>query len=138
MADRLITIATFGEPLEANLAKIRLQSEGIDCFLAGEHFVATHWLLSNADRGIKLQVKESDAKRALEIFETGQKPNREVTPQDWPSESTDLRCPKCSSEDIEYEKFSRKVFFLSILFLRFPLPLPKRTYRCKSCGHVWK
>ncbi|MHC4481917.1 MAG: putative signal transducing protein [Planctomycetota bacterium] len=138
MTDKLITIANFSEPFRAHLAKIELESEGIKCFLVGENFIATYWLLSNADRGIKLQVKESDAKRALEILETRQKPGTAAVTEDEAHEPADLRCPKCSSENIEYEKFSRKLFFLSILFLRFPLPFPKKSYRCENCGHVWK
>jgi Zn finger protein HypA/HybF involved in hydrogenase expression len=139
MADRLITIANFDEPLEANLAKIKLESEGIKCFLAGENFVATYWLLSTADRGIKLQVKESEAKRALEILKTKEDQRLEKDKEkDLTAETYDLLCPKCHSENIEYEKFSRKVSFLSILFFRFPLPILKKKYKCKNCGYVWK
>jgi hypothetical protein len=33
----LVTIASFTEPLEAEMAKLRLQSAGIDVFLSGEN-----------------------------------------------------------------------------------------------------
>jgi Zn finger protein HypA/HybF involved in hydrogenase expression len=135
MTDKLITIANFNEPLEANLAKIKLESEGIKCFLLGENFVATYWFLSQADRGIKLQVKKSEAERALEILGTKEKQKLE---KDLTAEVYDLLCPKCHSENIEYEKFSRKAFFLSILFFRFPLPILKKKYKCKNCGYAWK
>jgi len=36
MAD-VVTIANFTEPLEAEMAKLRLESAGIDVFLAGEN-----------------------------------------------------------------------------------------------------
>lgn len=36
MAD-LVTIASFTEPLEAEMAKLRLQSAGIEVFLSGEN-----------------------------------------------------------------------------------------------------
>ncbi|RKY23974.1 MAG: DUF2007 domain-containing protein, partial [Planctomycetota bacterium] len=65
MADKLITIARFNEPLQAEMAKIKLDVEGINCFLAGENFVGTYWLLANAEGGVKLQVKETDAEKAL-------------------------------------------------------------------------
>ncbi len=139
MADRLITIANFSEPLEANLAKIKLESEGIKCFLVGENFVATYWLLSTADRGVKLQVNKSEAERALEILGTkkGQRLEKDRE-KDLTAETYDLLCPKCHSKNIEYEKFSRKVFFLSILFFRFPLPILKKKYKCGNCGYVWE
>jgi hypothetical protein len=139
MADKLITIANFIEPFQADLARVKLESEGIRCFLAGENFAATYWLLSGADRGIKLQVRQSEAERALEILSSEEGPGfREAAAGSVPSEPADVRCPKCSSENTEYEKFSRKAFFLGILFLRFPLALPKRKNKCRDCGHVWK
>jgi len=139
MADRLITIANFNEPLEANLAKIKLESAGIKCFLLGENFTATYWLASFADRGVKLQVKETEAKRALEILETkeGQRLKKDEE-KDLTTETYDLLCPKCHSENIEYEKFSRKAAFFSILFFRFPLPILKKSYKCRDCGYVWE
>lgn len=36
MAD-MVTIARFNEPLEAEMAKLRLESAGIDVFLSGEN-----------------------------------------------------------------------------------------------------
>lgn len=139
MADRLITIANFNEPLEANLAKIKLESAGIKCFLFGENFTATYWLAALADRGIKLQVKESEAKRALEILGTKESQRLERDEKEGLTvETYDLLCPKCHSKNIEYEKFSRKAFFLSILFFRFPLPILKKRYKCKNCGYVWE
>ena len=115
-------------------------NKGVNCdTLAGENFVATYWLLSNADRGVKLQVKESQAQRALEILQTkGNHGLEETEDKDVAQEPYDLQCPKCHSENIEYERFSRKVFFFSILFVRFPLPFLKKSYRCSECGHVWK
>ena len=98
-----------------------------------------YWLLSGADRGIKLQVRESDAEKALEILwtdthigfnETG---DRDMKPEPiYPS------CPKCGSNSIEYEGFSKKLFCLGILFLRFPLPFLRKKYKCISCGEIWK
>lgn len=138
MADRLITIATFDEPLKANMAKIKLESEGIGCFLAGENFVATYWLLANAERGIKLQVKKSEAERALKILGTDEKVDTEQIEKNLTPEPINPQCPKCHCNDVEYEKFSKKLFYLSILFLRFPLPLLKKSYKCNNCGHTWK
>lgn len=66
--NQLITIAAFSQPIEAHLVKTRLESEGIECFLANEHIVTMNWLWSNAVGGVELQVKESDVEKATEIL----------------------------------------------------------------------
>jgi len=139
MVDKLVTIATFWEYWEAHLAKDRLLDAGINCFLSGENFVATYWLLAGADRGIKLKVAEPDAPEAMKILEADEQTEiKEPTDGSPQIQGKNETCPKCQSTDIEYERFSRKVFFLSILLLRFPLPFPAKHYRCKSCGHAWR
>ncbi len=124
MADRLVTIANFNEPYRANIARIKLESDGIKCFLAGENFVDTYWLLSVAEGGIKLHVKESDVARALEVLEGKETVGIErIEGEDLVPEPINPLCPKCGCEEVEYRKFSKKLFFLSILLLRFPIPL---------------
>ena len=65
----LITIANFPYPIDANLAKTRLEAEGIDCFLINEHITGLNWFWVPAIGGVGLQVRESDAERAMEILE---------------------------------------------------------------------
>jgi hypothetical protein len=139
MTDKLVTIATFWEPWEAHLAKAKLDDHGVNCFLSGENFVATYWLLASADRGIKLKVAESDAPEAKKILEGIKSPQaEEATDEGSQVQGENEVCPKCQSTDVEYERFSRKVFFLSILLLKFPLPFFSNRYKCQSCGHTWR
>ena len=65
----LTTIASFDHTLDANLAKTRLEAEGIDCVLTDEHITSMNWFWVPAIGGVRLQVRESDARRALEILE---------------------------------------------------------------------
>ncbi len=65
MVEKLITIATYADPIAANLAKIKLASEDIDCFLAGENAVAVYGGIVGT---VKLQVNASDVERAKEIL----------------------------------------------------------------------
>ncbi|MDY6863730.1 MAG: DUF2007 domain-containing protein [Thermodesulfobacteriota bacterium] len=138
MAEKLITVATFSQAIEAHLSKIRLESEGIECFIADEHVVAINWFLSNAVGGVKLKVKELDAERAAEIL------RQEPVATDFKETKVnegyydEPQCPFCSSLNIYYEKFSRRLVFISILFLGFPFPFLKRQWRCRECGYKWK
>ncbi len=65
----LITIASFANPLDANLAKSRLEADGIDCVVTNEHIASMNWIWPLAIGGVGLQVLEEDARRALEILE---------------------------------------------------------------------
>jgi len=65
MAEKLVTIATYGNPIEANLAKIKLASEDIDCFLADENAVAVYGGIVGT---VKLQVRQSNVERATEVL----------------------------------------------------------------------
>jgi hypothetical protein len=64
MADRLVTVATFHEPVAAALAQNFLESEGIPAALFDESTIATDWMLSTAIGGIKLQVAPIHFERA--------------------------------------------------------------------------
>lgn len=65
----LITITSFANPVDANLAKTRLEAEGIDCVVTNEHIASMNWIWPLAIGGVGLQVRESDAERAAEILE---------------------------------------------------------------------
>ncbi len=69
MADKLVTIATFPDYSEADLAKQLLDDFGIKSVVMGEKFSVLPYLPSLA----KLQVFESQAKRAQEILESNEK-----------------------------------------------------------------
>jgi hypothetical protein len=64
--ETLVTVATFADPCLAYVAQARLQAEGVIVYLADEQSVAV--LLSNAVGGVKLQVAERDAARAVEVL----------------------------------------------------------------------
>ncbi len=142
MPDNLVTIANFAftpDPVsQAELAKIKLEVEGIKCFLSGKNFIGIHWLCSAVAGGVKLQVRKSDAKRASEILQTDEKVNIKELDNALAPEPISGLCPKCHSDDIEYCRFSRTAFYLGILFFRVPLPLPRKSHKCNDCGHTWK
>lgn len=149
MAEKIVTAWTFNDYTLAEIAKIKLQSEQIDCFLSGENFVATYWLYSNADHGIKLKVKESDFDRALQILGSVEKIDPQQIEQFCPDPAeTGYNCPECGSENIEsqYKGVTRNIF-LTILLLGTQLfalvlilffLLRRKIYICNNCGHNWK
>jgi len=64
---RLITVATFSTPWEAQIAKARLAADGLHALIADEHVIRMV-ALSNAIGGIQLKVREQDAAGAVEVL----------------------------------------------------------------------
>ena len=144
--EELITIANFSHPTEADPVVAWLESEGIECFVTNEHTVTMNWLYSNAIGGVGVQVKTGDVERANEILQAVSTPDAvgaEPTPTDsetdQESETTsEIRCPQCGSENVYYEKFSRRLVFASWALLSVPLPFFKKKWKCRECEHLFK
>ncbi|ACO33407.1 hypothetical protein ACP_2460 [Acidobacterium capsulatum ATCC 51196] len=64
MADDIVTIAEFNEPLEAEMARLRLQSAGIEVFLSGENAR----IMEPGLGPLQLQVPAADAEDARAIL----------------------------------------------------------------------
>ena len=67
MSNELVNVASFADPIEANLAKNNLEAAGVRAFLANEESVGMLWHLGNAMGWIKVQVAHDnvDVARAL-------------------------------------------------------------------------
>ena len=66
--EKFITVATFQYPHEAYVLRTKLESQGVRVFLKDELTVQVHNFLSNAIGGVKLQIRESDLKKALPLL----------------------------------------------------------------------
>src|SRR5436309_3053264 len=69
MGTRLVTIATFDQAAQARLAQNALREAGIQAAVSDESLIAMDWLLSNAVGGVKVQVREEDAEKAVGVLE---------------------------------------------------------------------
>jgi hypothetical protein len=138
---RLVTVATFGTPWEAQIAQARLAAEGIHSLISGEHVIRMV-ALSNAIGGLQLQVREEDAGAAAEALQ-GFAPlpeiylvGHEADPASAGEEAAangppaSCRCPTCGSADLQAERSSRLVLGV--------LPMSRKAFRCGACGVLWK
>lgn len=156
MSSRWETVAAFTTAIAAHAARTKLESEGIECFVADENLVGANPLYSNAIGGVKVQVAPEDAKRAREALGEELEQGVEAGARDGnqhgqaPSEAEakrfnatdDIVCPKCGKNDVESLLFSGKssalAWLLGSLLVMVPLPWFKgRHRRCRSCGHQW-
>src|SRR5262245_21308549 len=81
----LVTIRGYRDLHEALLAKGRLESSGVDTFLADENIVRMDWLISTAIGGVKLRVDAANVQAANEILD-------HTAPEDF-EESTEFELP---------------------------------------------
>ena len=136
-SEKIITIAQYSQGVYAHIARGKLESAGIECIILDENLISINWLYSNAIGGVKLQVKSSDAERAKAILEE----QEETKPEEIKKKDKNIICcPKCNSDEIYFEKFAKKLVFISWLLLGIPIPFikRKRKRKCYNCGYQWK
>jgi hypothetical protein len=95
MSSRLVTIATFQDPVAAAMARNFLESEGIQACLIDESTVATDWLISTAIGGIKLQVESMQVERAEMLLAQSRDEN---TPDEQPTPQTAIAAEDAAEE----------------------------------------
>ncbi|MBD2194136.1 MULTISPECIES: putative signal transducing protein [Calothrix] len=124
MANNFVTVATYSNSLEANLAKQLLEAEGISSYLANESTVDLAWHLTVAVGWIKLQVHEQDAAQAkfilgssnLEVESAAE--GEEMTAED--TDDDDI-IPVSWADQTADRAFKVAVIGLILIFLPFQL-----------------
>jgi hypothetical protein len=84
---KLVTLLTT-TPMEADLAQVKLESEGVQCFAADSEMARINPLLGVIP--VRLQVRQDDLERAREILA---RPPEDVQEGDYVEE--EWRCPQC-------------------------------------------
>jgi hypothetical protein len=118
----LATVESYFSPNDAYMARLKLESAGIQVFLDNENLVAVNPLYGPATGGIKLRVPAEQAKEALQIISNTSLPT----------------CPSCTSQNVSQKPVSKVLFLVALLCLTLPLWLIRRSWICQDCGHHWK
>src|SRR5215510_9624258 len=103
MAGRLVTVATYGNLIEAQIAKSALEAAGIRALIAGEQM-----------KSIPLSVDEDDAEAAEQIVNAmiGIAHAERIAPEEAPQ-----RCERCGSIDVERRnKLAAFILFTALTF----------------------
>ncbi len=140
----LETIGRFRDVPAAQLARSRLEADGIQGFLLGVNHVSMNWAHSQAIGGIRLQVPTADAERARELLGQDRSLDLEEIPEaDLPA-AEDERCPRCGSDRVRRSQLVRRTKAFSMLFglvfVLLALLLESWWHRlcCPACGFSWK
>ncbi len=139
MTDGLVAIARYHSSSEANLARARLASAGIDSTLADETGVEVSGELENS-LPLQLAVTRTRARQALEILRQAA---AEPAPEPkWSDRVESERCPVCESSFIEVQEAGMLgQIFRAVLTSLIPLPasaLESKSRSCGVCRHRWK
>lgn len=123
-----VTVGWYLHPVEAEIARGRLESEGIPAFLHSSGHSQLDWPITLALGGIRLQVPPGVASEAGDILAS-------VEPLPHGEEDD---CPKCGSTETVLEELSWRVAFLVVRLLHVPLPFSRRRKKCLDCESKWQ
>ena len=119
------TLAVFEYSTEANLIKSKLDFENIRTRLLDEKTIDADPLISQAIGGVKLQVHNDDAQKALELYNTIRKYRKDV-------DGNDIHCTECNSTKTLVAPAQRK----NIFYMLFPF-FEKTKYICNDCKTIF-
>ncbi len=110
----LLTIASYADPIEAQIVCGRLQAEGIDAHIADAQMALANWEWRQAIGGTKVRVPEAQFEAARALL-------------------ADLENGKFSLDDVsapvaDRETLSSRVAYLLAFTLGLPLPWKRKSY----------
>ncbi len=149
MAEQLVPIASFSRPVDAELAKSKLDAGGVLSFVEGGTIARINPVLVSGGE-TKLLVRAVDRARSLAILEEDPREARSALREVFSDLDHD-GCPRCGSTEIGPQGYSTWTFVLALLLvgllLRVPAPLfvflvpfiffRRRRFRCYECEQRW-
>ncbi len=153
MEPHFVTIASYHMPHEAQVAKFRLEEEGIPAMILDNNINSMYGGLVE----IRLQVREEDADDALDILETEldeavdllediggdefEDPEELEQAYDWkerPARHSQEICPRCGSQNSLKTVPGPVPLWLNALLLGIPGLLFPAHLQCRGCGNVFR
>jgi hypothetical protein len=135
----LVTVASFRDPWEAHLFRLRLEAEGIVAMVSHQYHVYQDWQLSQALGGVKVQVPTSAKEAAISVWDRCIAGEFEAQIIDLFGPVDIVACPKCGSRN-----FRRRPTWAWIIFalmfcalFRIAFPPPRSICRCVVCATRW-
>jgi hypothetical protein len=133
----LVTLSSYRDPIDAELAKTRLDDAGIPSVVVDQHLISVQWLYSAAIGGVKLKVDESDVQTARDVLKEDRSADLASIPESQGPPADGDRCPVCGSSEVERSRVQRNIAAIS-LGIGFPLVGWRHRWICKACRHSWK
>lgn len=135
----LVTIASFTEPWEAHMFRLRLEAEGVFAVVAHEHHVAAQWPYALALGGAKVQVCSGEWHAAREVERQCRAGTYHATLETVLGPLDQRRCPRCASTRLRSRRALQWLLLLlvSYLYTGVIFPVAESMHRCEDCGESW-
>jgi hypothetical protein len=135
----LTTVATFRDPWEAQLLRMRLDVEGLLAFVQYYHQISAKWSYAYALGCVHVQVSDVDADEAREIVRRLHAGEYRAELLEMFGDIDDLKCPKCGAQDFSrHATIPQIALSFSVLLLTgVPVPPANWSQRCRVCGARW-
>lgn len=112
------TVASYLDPIEAQIARGLLVSEGIEAHVGDEHLALANWEWRLAIGGARVRVADADAVRARAILRAMDEGAYAIDDEAAPLDAA-LRAP-------DRESGSSRLAWLALILLNVPLPWRRR------------
>ena len=133
----LVTLRSYRDPIDAELAKVQLENAGIPAIVADQHLVGVQWLYSIAIGGVKVKVDASDLAGAREVLREDRSGDLAEIPESGAAPADGDECPVCGSPQVKPSRVQRIAGALS-LAIDLPIPVWRNRWICQACGHSWR
>jgi hypothetical protein len=129
---RFAEVSSFYELSLAELAKAKLESENIFCFLHTKHHISMKWYIAQALGGVRLYVKTEDKEKAKTVLNTDE--SELLSAIEFPEPNDQDLCRNCHSENLKKIDHRYTSCYL-ILITGLPFIFWGSYYKCNDCGH---
>ncbi len=144
MSDRIVTLISYYNSIEAYSLMERLAAEGIESFVGDDVTISIEPNYNYAYGGVKVNIRECDAQKALMILEQIKEEKKAKTTlidEKWENDyvKVDDYCPKCESYPVYRKRFPWDYSFFAVFFAWLNPILCifiKKRYCCR-CRFIW-
>lgn len=140
--DRIITFATYYDPMLAEIVKGRLEANGIPCYLADENINTIMPIYNQLTGGVKLRVFAHDIERANQLIAEDSNFAKENILEEETENQEATVCPNCGSSNVRFAQATEQrvdvlTAVLSLLMLVYPF-YARKSWHCFNCGKDFK
>src|SRR5437868_14762415 len=122
----MVTMSTLNEPAKARKLKRRYHDAGVNADVHNEAPLQQVAFMSRPQANAKVMVEDVDFERAQELM------------VEWEASDPDIsaalvRCPQCSSSNIEYPQMTRKFMTPALVAVLCALTIITKEFYCQHC-----